>query len=246
MPIAVAKHGFWWINSTDRAITKSKNTLILYDPSSAKLNYYTDSGDVNPTSIQTVIAARETSLGLIPTKLGSYSTFLSKTDAQVADYCHIWDVGYDTVIPSAVKTKYKTYLQSGGALFLFGENNYFAQRNASIIDFVGSVMGGGSVSVDSSTSSTTAQIQSQFLLANPSASVSFDACNQFVLQGNGVTMVKGTGTLTGTIAAVWKRGTLSQAPTGCMCVIFDINWADGSIRTQNNLVDNISVVLNNV
>jgi hypothetical protein len=240
MPFASSKLGFWNVQQ-DRAIVRSKNVLIVYDLNSVYGLYGTDPVQwPDPAVISSVIAARETALGLIPTTLSSYAQLLALSDAQLANYAHIWDVGYDTMITAPAAAKMNTYVQSGGAMFFIGENAYFNARNNTISSLVSQV-GGGSISVGSSFYQGPATIQPEFLLANPNATVYFNAVNNFGSYGTGTPMVMTGGTVW---TVVWKTGSLSNAPTGAICVILDVNWVDGTGNTQQNLIDNISIVLN--
>jgi len=131
-------------------------------------------------------------------------------DVTVENYAHIWDVGYDTYMKAAVETKYASYLATGGAMFLLGENGSFVQRDGDITNFITN-MGGGSVTADAQTTGViTATVASEFLLANQTASVTFNNVGKFGSIGN-ATIMASSGN--GTHAAVWKTGSLSNKPT---------------------------------
>jgi hypothetical protein len=240
MPFASTRLGFWNVQQ-DRAIVKSKNVLIVYDLNGTYGRYGEDpQGWPDPAVISSAIAARETALGFVPTTVSSYAAFISMTDAQISNYAHIWDVGYDTMITAAAAAKMTTYAQGGGAIFFIGENAGFNARNNTISNVI-SGLGGGSISVGNEFYQGPATIQPEFLLANQNATVFFNAVNNFGSYGTGTPMVT-TGSFVW--AVVWKTGSLSNAPTGAVCAILDVNWVDGTANTQQNLIDNISVVLN--
>lgn len=239
MNFGAARLGFWFRppSGEDRSVTKSNNVLIVYDLNSVKGQY---DSDVNPADIAATISARETSLGLVPTTVTSYSAFLALTDEQIANYAHIWDVGYDTLIPSNVEDKYATYLASGGAMFLLGENGFFVERNGEITNFI-SNMGGGTVSTTNQTTGVvSAGIASEFLLANTNPNVTFNNVGRFNANGTGTVMASSGN---GVHAAVWKTGSLSNKPTGAIAVVLDINFLVAP-NTQPQFIDNVSIVLN--
>jgi len=238
MPLASSRLGFWNIGQEDRSVVKSKNVLIVYDPSSVKGQY--GSLDPDPSEIAATISARETSLGFVPTQIASYSAFLALTPSQIADYAHIWDVAYDTFIPSAVEDSYSAYLDGGGAMFLLGENGAFAERNGEITSFITN-MGGGTVSTTNQTTGViTATIASEFLLANSNPTVSFANVGRFNAFGTGTVMASSSN---GIHAAVWKTGSLSNKPTAAIAVVLDINFLVPP-NIQPDFIDNVSIVLN--
>lgn len=223
--------------SADRSVLKSNNILIVYDPNSVKGQY---GFDVDPADIASSISGRETALGFIPTTVSSYSAFLALTDEQVANYAHIWDVGYDTLIPSNVEDKYATYLSSGGAMFLLGENGYFVERDGDISNFITN-MGGGTVAEDAQTTGIiTADVAAEFRLANSTSTVSFNNVGRFNSIGTGTVMASSGN---GTHAVVWETGSLSTKPTAAIAVVLDINFLVAE-NLQSDFVDNVSIVLN--
>jgi hypothetical protein len=240
MNFGAARLGFWFrppvIVVEDRTEAKSSNVLIVYDLNGLRPGIY----DFNPSpaSIAEVIAARETSLGFVPTTITSYASLAS---ADISQYAHIWDIGYDTLMTSAVADQYKTYLQSGGAAFLLGENGVFVQRNNTIDNFITTYMGGGSVDAGSYdiNDAITATVAAEFRLSNSSSTVTFNRPGRFETIGTGTALATSAD---GIHAAVWKTGSLSQAPTGAICSVLDINFLVGS--GDSNFIDNVSIVLN--
>jgi hypothetical protein len=223
--------------AADRSVSKSKNVLIVYDPNSVKGQY---GSDVDPSSIASTLTTRETSLGFIPTTVTTYSAFLALSDAQVANYAHIWDVGYDTLMPGNVEDKYATYLASGGAIYLLGENGYFVERDGDITNFITN-MGGGSVSADAQTTGIlSATVAAEFRIANNTSTVTFNNVGRFGAVGNGTTLASSGN---GVHAAVWKTGSLSNKLTGAIAVVLDINHLVGG-DIQPDFVDNVSLTLN--
>jgi hypothetical protein len=224
-----------WMPIRDRSITKSKNVLIVYDLNSVHPGQY--DVDVNPATIAATITTQETSLGFFPTTVTSYAA-LNAMD--ITNYCHIWDVGYDTLITAPTEAQYTAYLASGGAAFLLGENGYFVQRDSDIDNFV-TVLGGGTVTASTTTTGiVTATIAPEFRLANPSSTVQFNNVGNFTAQGTGTTMAYSG---SGVNAAVWQTGSLANSLTAAICIVLDINFLVAP-DTQPQFIDDVSIVLN--
>jgi hypothetical protein len=222
--------------SLDRSLLKSNNVLIVYDPNSLRPGMYVS--DPDPATIASIIAARETSLGFVPTIITSYADLAS---ADITNYAHLWDVGYDTLMTTTVADKYEAYLQTGGAAFLLGENGIFVERNDTIDNFISSYMGGGSVDAGTydPNASITATVASEFLLSNSNNSVTFNRPGRFESIGTGTAMATSGD---GIHAAVWKTGSLSEAPTAAIASVLDINFVVGF--GDSDFIDNLSIVLN--
>jgi hypothetical protein len=221
--------------STDRSVLKSKNVLIVWDPNSVHGQY---AFDVDPVIIASNISARESALGFTPTIISSYADLVN-TD--ITNYAHIWDVGYDTMMTGAAADKYKAYLQTGGAVFLLGENGYFVARDNTIDNFFTSYMGGGSVASNPTNLNTSvpSTVASEFLLSNSNNSITFNNPGIFNTIGTGTIMVSSG---YGIHAAVWKTGSLSEAPTAAICSVLDVNFVSSDF--DNDFVDNVSITLN--
>lgn len=204
------------------------------------------------------ISARETSLGKNVTVIAGYSNL--PNDLSV--FSHIWDIDVFTGnLVSLNSSKYTTYLQGGGALFLLGENrnSVFTARNNSLAAFISSV-GGGSISFDPSfpDDDTTCSINTQFLLDNSNSSVVFPAIGRFSSIGTGMDIVKTSQIMgsfedgfyspgTGGLAVVWKTGTLTNAPKGAIVSVLDVNiWGPDYATAPyygSDFIKNISLIL---
>lgn len=234
----------------NRAISKSTNVLIVYDPNTTGgdsigygSNYYAH--DVNPVDVyNNTLSPLETGLGFTPTFIQSYSDLLA---ADISNYAHIWDIGYATQLTSAVESKYLTYLQNGGALFLLGENSYFDGRDNTISSFMTNVMGAGTVQENLSTppgpyyTSYTETVQSEFLLANNNNSITFNAPNVFDSYGTGTPIAVGDSGKPS--AVIWKTGSMSNATAGAVVSVLDINFLIGGDYNPD-FVNNISISMN--
>jgi hypothetical protein len=217
----------------------SKNVLIVYDLNSTRPGVY-DSPNPNPSTLATNISNREIALGFTPTTITSYASLIG-TD--ISKYAHIWDVGYDTLMTTAAAAKYKSYLQTGGAIFLLGENSNFVDRNNNLDNFVEVDLGGGSISISISSAVVlvNATVSNEFLLSNNDNTVSLNAPGVFTSIGNGTTLVSSE---LGIHGVVWRTNSLSQAPTAAVCSVLDVNFL--STDFDSNFVDNVSIVLNKI
>lgn len=231
----------------DRSIAKSKNVLILSDPNYVILYDQEDNAIPNPyindvplNNISTTIVNKETALGMIPTTMLSYADFEALTDAQISQYAHIWDIGYDTLITPAVGNKYLTYLSNGGAIFLLGENSLFVQRDDTIVNIIDLAGGGTVVASNTPASQVVASVEAEFRVQNQTPTVTFDAPGVFGSIGTGTILSQSS---SGVHAAVWKTGALSGNTTGAIVSVLDINFLVGS-SVQPDFINNLSIILN--
>jgi len=227
------------INPRDRSLGGTKsNVLVGYDSSSATHGYGGDTADVDPqTEIWPKLNTRITNRGYKASLKTNYSDITSITDDDLYNkYSHIWDIGYDTPLTTAIKAKYKTFLKSGGSLFLLGENATFNSRNNTIADFVREMGGGSSVSVITyRLNFVGAQVVDQtFRLAHDSSSVTFSAPGSFTNYGTGTPVATGSGI---TVVVCWKSGSLTEAPQGQITALLDVNYF--ALYEDANFTDNI-------
>ena len=135
----------------------------------------------------------------------------------------------------AIETAYKALLARGGTLYLQMENpGCCVSRNTNIMDFIEDV-GGGSLSYSSSYSSNsiTQHNSNESWLSGFSGTVTFSLAGILTGIGNGTWFAKdGNGNIVG---AVWYGDDLSNAYTGKIVVITDINYnSHSSYYTNNN------------
>ena len=134
----------------------------------------------------------------------------------------------------AIETAYKALLARGGTLYLQMENpGCCVSRNTNIMDFIEDV-GGGSLSYSSSYSSNsiTQHNSNESWLSGFSGTVTFSLAGILTGIGNGTWFAKdGNGNIVG---AVWYGDDLSNAYTGKIVVITDINYNSHSLYYTNN------------
>lgn len=193
------------------------------------------------------ISGRETAAGYTVDTLTSYTAFEALTDPQLFQYMHIWDIGFQTAVPSGSQAQYVKYLTQGGAVWWSGENNSFAGfqvKNNSIVAML-TTLGAGTVVRDSYNVAEIghATIEPEFRLSNSASTTTFNYPSYWNAWGTGTPMCYKSGSTTLSPVVVWKTGSLTNAPKGCCVAIMDINWLDDANK-DNNFIDNLVQVLN--
>ena len=133
-----------------------------------------------------------------------------------------------------IETAYKALLARGGTLYLQMENpGCCVSRNANIMDFIEDI-GGGTLSYGSTFSSNTINTHNsnESWLSGFSSTVTFDLAGYLTGIGTGTWFAKDSnGNIVG---AVWYGSDLSNAYTGKVVVITDINYNSHSSNYTNN------------
>lgn len=245
MNFGASRLGFWYNKPPDRGY--KKKALVFYDPLTngpgGNTNYY--AVDVNPqTQVYPNLAARLTAQGLVPTLVQSYAALNS---LNLSEYSQIWDIGYASPYetnPNNPTSKLNSYLQSGGAMFILGENSGFGVRDDAIDIFLTN-LGGGNITRSSTDYNYVVYttLLSEFRLANSSSSLAFSRPGAFIAIGNGTAMTVPFGAEQAYVSVMWKTGSLTGAPTGSVISVLDINFLVGS-NLNNNFIDNLIQSLN--
>jgi hypothetical protein len=221
------KGGFASVNftRTPPPVARSKNRTIL-------ILATTYPGDIQPyTTLAPIIRQQANNLGYT-------TTIVNSLPANINTYAQVWDINYnsrlglaaDNSAYSAVAAKYLSYLQSGGGLFLLGENGNFTTRDNDISTFMNSV-GGGTVTIYPDYLAEAQTIASEFLIVNNTPSVYYPAASYFSSRGTGTVMTSGTGP----VAVCWKTGSLTNASAGAVVSILDVNF----LSSQFDFIDNV-------
>jgi hypothetical protein len=163
-------------------------------------------------------------------------TSVTSMPADTSSYEQIYDIRYSNthVISSSMETHYKALLARGGTLYLQTEHTGFGTRNNSVIDFIEDELGGGTITYGSSNAgsgSITQHNSSGTFDTSFSGTLTFVAAGKLTAIGNGEWIAK---TAAGdTVAAVWYGSDLSNAYTGKVIVVTDINYASHSTYYTN-------------
>lgn len=250
MGFSASRLGFWF-KQINRAY--KKRILCFFDPLTfgpgGNTNYYASPDRKPGTDLFPVIEARGNALGFSVDLVTSFAD-LQSTDLTV--YSQLWDLGYATPYttnPYNPTNKLRTYIQSGGALFILGENSAFQPRDNQIGIFVEAC--GGGIDITEGTEDfnyqRTLTLDSRFRLANNSSQVTFARPGVFVNYGNGIPM---TGSFPLTVelhypAVMWSVGTLSICPIGSIISVLDLNFIYG-VYQNYAFIDNLIYSLNSL
>ena len=241
--------GFWYQPDTesDRGANKKRVLVVaVNNASSVGINY---SSYTSPSYLGGLLSSYIETLGYTVDTITDYSSM----PANLSVYANIWDVSY-FITPwdwGTTFSPYTSYLQSGGAVFVCGENagsqgtSYYPNFNRSrrITEWITNDLGGGTVTWDStwpgSTGSgfrqisITESIQREFFTGNVTPFVEFNLTGAFSSIGTGTAMVTtgGSGSPAGKniqlpipnepVMVCWKTGSLSSASAGCLVVMLD-------------------------
>lgn len=229
-----------------------RKILCFYDPITngpgGNTDYYSGPDRKPDIDLYPVIQARGTSLGYQVDLVSSYSV-LNVTD--LAQYSQLWDLGYASPYltnPNNPTVRLTQYIQSGGSLFLLGENSAFQPRDNAIGQFVGALGGGSGItegSIDFNYSRTLT-IKPEFLIENSTSQVTFARPGVFTSFGNGTPMTLQGFPFTGELhypAVMWKSGSLAVAPIGAIMSILDLNFIVG-VYQNLDFIDNVIESLN--
>ena len=176
-------------------------------------------------------------------------TSVTSMPADTSSYEQIYDIRYSNsyTMTSSLQTHYKALLARGGTLYLQTEHTGFGTRNNSVIDFIEDDLGGGTITYGSSNAgsgSITQHNSSGTFDTSFSGTLTFVAAGKLTAIGNGEWIAK---TAAGdTVAAVWYGSDLSNAYTGKVIVVTDINYASHSTyytNTNKNWMNHLRAML---
>lgn len=153
------------------------------------------------------------------TSRGNTVTVSDGVATSLSGYDQVWDLRFSNTSPLSAsdQSQYLSFMQGGGNLFVMGENGGFSTRNNSVLAFI-SEAGGGSItlrgvrSLDAQTFSTNGGI------------ITYDWADVANSAGTGkfmTTLPDGAGS-----AIAWETGDLTNAGSGALAVVFDVNFMD--------------------
>jgi hypothetical protein len=179
-----------------------------------------------------------TNFTTIATALGHTVTVSDGVPASFAGFNQVWDFRFSNnfALTAPQITQYVAYLAAGGGMFVMGENSAFATRNNSVLALV-TAAGGGNLVFTTPCSGQT--VRAPFTGPFPIASntINYAAPGGVTGPGSGAYMTDcGNGQGTGIF---FGAGDMTNAPTGALAAIFDVNWAQGSSEADRNYLRNI-------
>jgi hypothetical protein len=179
---------------------------------------------------------------MLMTNVGNTVTVTSGIPLSLAGYSQVWDIGFSNsaALSSTQQSEYLSYLQSGGGLFLMGENTGFMTRNNSILSLI-NLAGGGSIGVDSSNYDGMETILAPFTGPNAVSQVNYAASGLFTSAGTGQ-WISTSNTHSGEGSGLaFGIGALTNASAGALTTILDVNFMQNQYDVPNsqNLTKNL-------
>lgn len=177
---------------------------------------------------------------------GDTVTLLTSTPADLTAFTVIYDVR--VFAPSGrsptVLAQYLTFLNQapGNVLFLLGENAnpLFTESNQAITDFI-ALAGGGVVVRPTVSENITQTVAVGFRTPNVNPTVNFNLYGFATSSGTGSFLTTRADGTSGT-ALSFAPGTLANAPTSALVVVYDINFILGSSpEFFTNLINYVAV-----
>lgn len=147
--------------------------------------------------------------------------------ADISNYTQIYDVRYSNLpnFSAGEQTQYLDFLNaaSGHMIFLMGENSGFNARNTPIDTFI-ALAGGGTIAAPVLSSSVAETLNVPFnVTPNAISSVTFAAVGLVTSHGTGTFVCTEADGVSGG-ALYFGQGTLANALTGGLVVVYDVNF----------------------
>ncbi|WP_428151500.1 IPTL-CTERM sorting domain-containing protein [Brevundimonas sp.] len=171
------------------------------------------------------------------------------TPANLAPYTIIYDLRVIAPTRSGAElTQYVGFLNAapGNVLFLLGENvGYGGAGNAPISAFI-TQAGGGTVAVPATSTTGAQTLTPAFNTPNAVGTVPFNLAGVVTTTGTGAFGATLPGGVTGSVLS-FSPGTLANAATGALVVVYDINFLSSDAAGSNggrfaqNLVNYVAV-----
>lgn len=170
----------------------------------------------------------QTSASVLNTELTNQSFTVTVVNTGVpgslAGFQQIYDLRYNNnpAFTSGEMNQYLTFLNAapGNAIFLIGENTGFNVRNALVNAFI-NLAGGGIIGVPATTSQNLETVTPPFTGPNAITTVKFAACGLVDISAKGRFASSEAG---GGCSLFFEEGTLRNAPTGALVVVYDVNF----------------------
>jgi hypothetical protein len=199
-----------------------------------------ESGGIAPAdeaAVTVFLSGRLTAAGYTVT------TNLGVPAGSLSGYSQVWDIRFDAVLSGSDITSYVTYMSGGGALFVMGENGGCCLTRDTSIAALITAAGGGTVVLENN-SANTQTVQAPFTGPVTLTTQTYAAIGGFTSPGNGAFITKDTSTTGGAI--VLGPGTMSNATSGTMLSVLDVNFMDtanGGQGLSQALTDNLIAYL---
>jgi hypothetical protein len=166
---------------------------------------------------------------------GNTYTVSDLPPGNLSAYDQVWDLRFSGSSPLTPtdQTNYLAFLQSGKRMFVMGENSIFATRNDSILNFITSA-GGGSLAF---TTPLSTQTFNPALTIGTETTINYSAPGGVTSSGTGSYMTSSGSDGT---TVFWGTGTLGNASSGSLAVVFDVNFMQAGRSTgEQQLLSNL-------
>jgi hypothetical protein len=161
----------------------------------------------------------------------------------LSGYQQVWDIRFDAVLSGSDITAYLAYLSGGGALFAMGENGgCCGTRDTSVVALI--TAAGGGTPVLETYSANLQTVQAPFTGPVTLATLTYAAIGGFTSPGHGAFITEDTSSTGGAI--VLGPGTMSNATSGTLLSVLDVNFMDtsgGGQGLSQALTDNLIAYL---
>jgi hypothetical protein len=171
-----------------------------------------------------------TNLSNLHTAAGNTVVVSDDVPLDLSPYAQVWDIRFsdNLEITSAVSAQYLAYLNLGRSMFVMGENDFFMIRNESVLALISSAGGG---LLDFVTPAFTQTVNAPFTGPNAVSSIPYLAPGGVTSSGAGAFITEdASGHGTGVAFGV---GSLVNAPTGALTVIFDVNFMQEEANAES-------------
>lgn len=182
------------------------------------------SGTSEPGTTSTITA----NLTTLHEAAGNTVTVSDEIPVDLSGFTQVWDIRFDNTFALTVdqQNQYLAFLQSGGGMFLMGENSFFMGRNTSIFDFVG-LAGGGTLGPGLiGGCDGTQNVVPPFTGPNAVTTVPFQCSGVISSNGTGEWITE-RADLSGGSGVAWGVGDLANASLGALTMILDVNFMQG-------------------
>jgi hypothetical protein len=180
---------------------------------------------------------------------GNTVTIADTVPGSFAGFNQIWDIRFSNAgaMTGGEQAQYLAFLQSGGGMFVMGENSFFTSRNSSVLALIDDATGD---SLTFTTPDSTQTVLAPFTGPNTIAGniVSYSAPGGVTSPGTTGQYISVDGSGDGTGVA-WGVGDMANASAGALTAIFDVNFmqTDANAESQallRNLISFVDVEVN--
>lgn len=178
--------------------------------------------------------------------VGNIVTVADGIPMNFTGFSQIWDIRFSNTfaLTGLQQTQYLTYMQSGGRVFMMGENNSFSTRNGSIFSLILAAGGGNLGNGGSGNCPADAQtVNAPFNGPNAVNAITYACAGAFNGFGTGQ-WISNAGSIGAGVA--WTIGALTNATAGSLTSILDVNFMEGNrTAAMQDLTKNLIGFVNN-